>query len=399
MAVQESAAPRPGADRRRAWIVFWVVFAASTVAPFNQSKVPPLIPVLMQDLQLSLVEAGLLMSVFSVTGLVLALPAGLLFRRFGPKRTGVLAVACVAAGSLLGALAPNGGWLLATRLLEGVGMGVSAVIAVATIAAWFSPEDRGLPIGIFSTWFPLGNFAMLLVAPLVYEAWGWRAVWIVGAIAALGCCLLFARLVDVPEPAPSPPGASGPAWHHGLLNASTWLLSLSFACFQILRVGLLTWVPTYLVQQAGMSLVAAAQVTGVNQLLSVPTTLVGAWLMTRFASRRKLYTAIWLIVFPSFALLFHMDLVWFVILYVTGGAIASIIPAAVNAAAPETARSPQETGPVVGVVAIGRNAGQVVAPALIAAALQATGTWESATVVLVATIIVGVVSGWLVRIR
>ena len=57
-----------------AWVILAVVYLASVAAPLSQSKVPPIMPVLMQAFQLNLTEAGLLMSVFAVTGLLLVAP-------------------------------------------------------------------------------------------------------------------------------------------------------------------------------------------------------------------------------------------------------------------------------------------------------------------------------------
>jgi MFS family permease len=380
-------------------VVFAAVFGASVVATFNQTKVPPLIPVLVQALDLSLVEAGLLMSIFSIVGVVLALPAGLLFRRFGPRRTGLVSLGCLVVGSLLGSVAPNGTWLLATRFLEGVSMGATAVLALSTIAAWFPAGVRGVPVAIFSTWIPVGNLAMLLVAPPVYEAWGWRAVWLVGAAAALACWVFYALVVELPASAAESRHTAGASWHEGLLNPGAWLLSVSFAAYQFTRVGLLTWVPTFLVVQAGFGLAGAAQVVSLTQGISVVAGLGTGWLMARIRSRRALYTVGWLLTVPIYALMFQVDAWWFAVLYVLSGIVVAIVPPAVNAATPETAATPREVGPAVGIVAMGRNVGQVISPALLALILQATATWEGMAAALVAGALVGLLSGWLVRVR
>ena len=60
MAVQHAPTGDVATERRRAWTVFSVVFLACVVAAFNQSKVPPLIPALVDEIQLSIVEGGLL---------------------------------------------------------------------------------------------------------------------------------------------------------------------------------------------------------------------------------------------------------------------------------------------------------------------------------------------------
>jgi MFS family permease len=143
-----------------AWIILLVALLAGVAAPFNQFKVPPLMPVLMQRFQLDLGTAGLLMSIFSITGFVLALPAGLILQRLGPKVAGLIAVGCLAIGSALGTLAAGAGFLLATRLIEGAGMGLISVVSPALIAIWFPPEKRGGPMGVWGTWVPLGSLIM-----------------------------------------------------------------------------------------------------------------------------------------------------------------------------------------------------------------------------------------------
>ena len=46
-----------------AWVILAVVYLASVAAPLNQFKVPPIMPVLMQELGIDLAGAGSLMSV------------------------------------------------------------------------------------------------------------------------------------------------------------------------------------------------------------------------------------------------------------------------------------------------------------------------------------------------
>ena len=104
-----------------AWVILVVVYLASVVAPFNQFKVPPLIPVLMEVFQINLAQAGLLMSSIAIVGLVLALPAGLILQRFGPKITAVVAMGSLAAGAAIGAISTGFSTLLVSRIIEGVG--------------------------------------------------------------------------------------------------------------------------------------------------------------------------------------------------------------------------------------------------------------------------------------
>jgi fucose permease len=49
-------------------------------------------PVLMEAFQLNLSQAGMLMSFFALTGLILALPAGIAMQKLGAKVAGLVAL-------------------------------------------------------------------------------------------------------------------------------------------------------------------------------------------------------------------------------------------------------------------------------------------------------------------
>ncbi len=69
--------PQSSPIQRYAWVILGVVYMASVAAPLIQNKVPPIMPVIMEAFQIGLSQAGMLMSVFAVTGFLLALPAGI----------------------------------------------------------------------------------------------------------------------------------------------------------------------------------------------------------------------------------------------------------------------------------------------------------------------------------
>ena len=121
-----AALVNPAQTSRRAWLILAVLLLFSIAAPLNQSKVPPILPILMEAWGLPVGQAGLLMSLFAVTGLVLALPAGFIFAgglplwqmvaaqrpdasssRVGYRLTGLLAGGAIALGAAIGALSPS----------------------------------------------------------------------------------------------------------------------------------------------------------------------------------------------------------------------------------------------------------------------------------------------------
>ena len=105
-----------GSRNTTPWLILIVLLLFSIAAPLNQFKVPPIIPVLMTSLGLSVSGAGMLMSVYAVTGLILAIPSGFILQRAGFRITGLIAGGSIVIGSVLGALSATTGTLLVSRV-------------------------------------------------------------------------------------------------------------------------------------------------------------------------------------------------------------------------------------------------------------------------------------------
>ena len=180
---------------RSPWLILMVVLLAGIAAALNLFKVPPLMPLLMEDFRQTAGQAGLLMSVSAFTGLFLAIPSGFILQRLGYRTTGVMALFFVAVGAAAGAFSGGITTLLLSRLIEGAGLSLIAVTAPEIIALRFAPEKRGKAMGIWSIWMPIGSTAMLILAPLLTVRWGWRGVWTVGCCYTIvaGALFLFPR--------------------------------------------------------------------------------------------------------------------------------------------------------------------------------------------------------------
>ncbi|MGB9522037.1 MAG: MFS transporter, partial [Anaerolineales bacterium] len=130
-----------------AWIILAVVYFASIAAPLNQYKPPPIMPILMQQLHINLTEAGFLMSSIALTGMILALPGGVILQKYGSKKSGLLALGCLLVGTILGAIAQSFPLLAFSRIIEGIGAGLIGVVAPATLAQWFPADRLGVAMG------------------------------------------------------------------------------------------------------------------------------------------------------------------------------------------------------------------------------------------------------------
>lgn len=123
MSAPSIAAASSGARKHisTAWVVLIVLLLFSIAAPLNMGKVSPILPVLMDAFNLTVSRAGLLMSVYAITGLILALPAGVIFQKLGYRVTGL-----IAGGSIvIGAIVERLGWT--TAIVCAAAFGVLAI--------------------------------------------------------------------------------------------------------------------------------------------------------------------------------------------------------------------------------------------------------------------------------
>ncbi|MGY1745035.1 MFS transporter [Blastococcus sp. SYSU D00695] len=134
----------------------------------------------------------------------LILLGGSLGDRFGRRRVFMVGVTVFATASLLCALAPSIGLLVAARALQGVGGALLTPGSLSILQSSFVPEDRGRAIGAWSGLAGVAGAVGPLLGGALVEASSWRLVFLVNLPIAAGVLWVAAR--HVPESAdPSAP--------------------------------------------------------------------------------------------------------------------------------------------------------------------------------------------------
>lgn len=378
--------------KRRAWTVATAVFLAGVVVAANRFKIPPVMQVLIDDLGVDMVTGGWLMSVAMVAGILLAIPSAILLGRLGLKSTGLVAMACTVCGAVIGALAPTAATLMVGRVVEGVGNALIAVLAPTAISLWFDSRDRSLPLGIWSSWVPVGNVIIFNLADPLLGAFGWRALWWLGALFAAGAFVLVGLVVADP---PTPPRQSnehprllGPA----LRSPGTWLLGLSFGAFAFCLLGYNTWVPTYLSDTLGLNTALASFYGSLIFLAGIPTSILVGWVASLTGKRYALLVAssvaTCILLVWSFRLGSVLQAVPYLIVL---GLISNVIPALIFTLAPETVRSRESAGLALSAALTLSYMGGVLGPPLLGGIISRNG-WAAGGTLLGSVLALGTVA-------
>ncbi|MEU9593808.1 MFS transporter [Streptomyces sp. NPDC048219] len=185
---------------------------------------------------------------------MLLLSGGVFADRFGRKRVYLTGVAVFTAASLLCALAPSVGWLLAGRVLQGIGAAALSPASLALLAAACPvPQERIKAIGLWAGFSGIGLAAGPVAGGVLTEAFGWPAIFLVNL--PIGVVLLLAGLrhlgesrnpsapaIDVPGTALSVPAVG--VLTYGLIEGGTrgWTSPLILGSFTAAAVLLAAFV-------------------------------------------------------------------------------------------------------------------------------------------------------------
>ncbi|NUR92794.1 MAG: MFS transporter [Nonomuraea sp.] len=284
----------PAQVRRTATVTVGLLMGVWVIDYVDRVMMAVALPFIGEEFALTKTEQGWLITTFSLVYLLCQIPGGLLADRFGSRRLLVISLGLWSVFTALTGLAWGLGVLLVIRALFGVGQGLFPGASFKAIAERTTPERRATAAGAMLASNQLGaGIAPLVVAPLLLAV-GWRhTFWVTAAAGVLVGLLLWALLpkplpVELAQPVRE--SSPDPQLSRVLRAPSVWKFAALFCAVNMLGYGMITWVPSYLLEARGISLMKTGLFSAVPSLVMTVTTIAGGYVFDRwFSHRARLY--------------------------------------------------------------------------------------------------------------
>ncbi len=219
-------------EMRERAVMAWVVVLTgigSLMAALDTLVVSTSLSTIRLDLGASIGQLEWTVNAYNLSFAVLLLTGAALGDRFGRRNLYALGLGLFAAASAACALAPNVGWLIGARAVQGAGSALLMPLGLALLSAAFPPERRGAAIGMFGAVTGVAVALGPLVGGAVVEGLAWQWIfWVNVPIGLLAVPLVMTRMresfgpdtaLDIRGLALVTGGALGIVW--GLVRANT----------------------------------------------------------------------------------------------------------------------------------------------------------------------------------
>jgi len=271
-----------------------------------------LIPVFIKEFNLTIFEAGLLVSIPLALSVSISLPYGFITDRIDPRKLIVLSL--LTAG--FSGLAVSQARSFLTLLLPLSFIPLSSTIyhppALTIVSELFSGEKRSRILGIHASGGTTGVAIGPITLGLIMERFGWRFSYLIWCVPVLFSTLLLLGLPGV-KPAPYKERASGEDIDpmeeskdssSKIIRREFLLLLIAMGVNSVGQQALSAYMTTYLVSVRSLSESAASLLYGLSPFVGILGSLIGGYLGDRLGSKHWIsaaytggilvYTGIWL---------------------------------------------------------------------------------------------------------
>ena len=191
-AVQAQAVP----DRRKRLVILGICSMSLLIVGLDTTIVNVALPAIHRSFHSSLSGLQWTIDAYTLVLASLLMLAGSTADRVGRRRVFQIGLCTFSLGSLVCALAPSLGWLIAARVLQAIGGSMLNPVAMSIIRNVFEdPRERARAIGVWGAVFGISLSLGPVLGGALVDSVGWRAVFLVNVPVGLVAIILTAMFV------------------------------------------------------------------------------------------------------------------------------------------------------------------------------------------------------------
>lgn len=271
---------------RKRYVVYGLLFSLTAINYIDRMALAIASHQITTEFNISPFMLGLLLSSFLWLYLFALIPMGMLVDRYGTRLVNAWGIGVWSFATLLSAA--SGGFLsmLITRLMMGVGESTSYPAGGRVLREWVPARERGMATSLFHAGSLIGPAIAALGLSIIVNSYGWRSAFVLAA--AIGFVWLAAWLIWFRQPEKASwlsdeeralilstrdtaTIAHSPDFPRlglkTLLRSKTlWAITFTHGCAVYTTYLFLTWLPSYLQAEKGLTLLKSGLYTAIPYL-------------------------------------------------------------------------------------------------------------------------------------
>src|SRR6476620_4416080 len=156
---------------RNAWFTLAILSSTLLVVFFSETMLLPAIPEIMRDFSISYGTAAWIFSAYLIVAAVMTPIAGKMSDLYGKKKVLLILLTMYIVGIAAGGFADNISFLLASRIIQGVGL-AAIPAAFSLLRDTFPPAKLAIAVGVFGSAYSAGSVVGLLAGATIIQSRG-----------------------------------------------------------------------------------------------------------------------------------------------------------------------------------------------------------------------------------
>lgn len=370
-------------QERTDWLQVTLIIVAGIIGAFQIGKVAIAIPILREDLGLSLFAISWIAGSYAALGVVGGIAAGFVFSSFPLRYVIAFGLGLIACGNFLGASSPDATLLIVSRVVEGIGF-LAMIIACPTyLRTVVTSRSQQIAFTLWAAYMPVGMVMIMLAGPLVMHG-DWRWLWTLNGILAVAHAMVILAIRQRGEARATQRSMPTSQDVAAVFKAGApVLLALAFMLYTIQYFALTTFLPTFLIDQMGLSLAMAGTVSALAIAANAVGNISAGFILRMGVPLWALFTVVFTIIGLSSFIIFHASSPPALAAFGAGICLgaAALLPASIIVTMPRLLPSTQQLALAMGTVQQASSVGQLAGPAALALLIEWQG-WSGGTYLL-----------------